>query len=109
MKPELQQLDNEIDNFMDRVVKKIDGLDKSNPVFQKKMYQAVSDVTKERDEFLMALRRTVSALDLGAKVLPSSRGTTSQFSKDNAAIVTTDEPEPEPKEEEPSPEKEKEE
>ena len=111
IKPALQSLDNDIDGFMDTVVKKIDGLSKKNPVFKRRMYQSIADVNKEKDEFVMAVKRVVNALDAGAKVLPAERGSAERFNGVKS-IVTTDEepkeePKPEPKKEEPKVEEHK--
>lgn len=72
IKPKLQKLDDQIDDFISMVIKEIDKYE-DNPMFQKKMNQMLVDLSKEQAEFLVALSQLVTALDRGPQMIPKRR------------------------------------
>jgi hypothetical protein len=69
MLPELHALDDKIEDFIQKLEKKIDAV-KDNPIFVKKAFQLLADMSKEYSEFIAALRAIVNAIDRKGMTLP---------------------------------------
>lgn len=69
MLPELHALDDKIEDFIQKLEGKINGV-KDNPIFVRKAHQLLGDMSKEYSEFLAALRAIVNAVDRKGQVLP---------------------------------------
>jgi len=70
MRREAQVLEDQVDDFIDKVEKQIDGI-QDNPVLQKQLYQMLADMNKEQGEFIMAMKRICQVLDSGSKTIPN--------------------------------------
>jgi len=69
MLSELHALDDKIEDFIQKLEKKIDAV-KDNPIFVKKAFQLLADMSKEYSEFIAALRAIVNAIDRKGMTLP---------------------------------------
>ena len=69
----VQLLDDRIDDLIDDIEKRIQK-EEENPVYQRKLFQLLADMTKEHGEFLMAIKRIASTIDSGAKTIPQAKG-----------------------------------
>lgn len=69
MLAKLHMLDDQIEDFIESLEDKINGV-KDNPVFVKKAHQLIADMSKEYSEFIMAIRAVVNAVDRKNQVLP---------------------------------------
>ncbi len=70
MLKKLHQLDDTIEDFIDKVEDEIMSIE-DNPVFVKKAHQLLADMSKEYSEFILALRAIVNAVDRKEKILPA--------------------------------------
>lgn len=70
MRREAQVLEDEVDNFHDRVEAEINKIG-DNPVLQKQLHQMLADMNKEQSEFIMAMKRICQVLDSGSKTIPN--------------------------------------
>lgn len=72
MLPELHALDDTIEKFIQKLEDKINKI-KDNPIFVKKAFQLLGDMSKEYSEFMFALRAIVNAVDRKGLVLPKEK------------------------------------
>lgn len=72
MLPELHALDDTIEKFIQKLEDKINKI-KDNPIFVKKAFQLLGDMSKEYSEFMFALRAVVNAVDRKGMVLPQEK------------------------------------
>lgn len=72
MRREAQVLEDQVDDFIDRIEGVIGGI-KDNPVLQKQLYQMLADMNKEQSEFIMAVKRICQVLDSGSKTIPNTQ------------------------------------
>jgi hypothetical protein len=72
MLPELHALDDKIEDFIQKLEEKINGV-KDNPIFVKNAFQLLGDMSKEYSEFIFALRAIVNAVDRKGQVLPKEK------------------------------------
>ena len=72
MLPKLHGLDDQIENFIQELEKKINDV-KDNPIFVRKAHQLLGDMSKEYSEFMFALRAIVNAVDRKGMVLPKEK------------------------------------
>jgi hypothetical protein len=70
MLKKLHQLDDTIEDFIDKLEDEIISVEDS-PVFVKKAHQLLADMSKEYSEFILALRAIVNAVDRKEKILPA--------------------------------------
>lgn len=72
MLPELHALDDTIEKFIQKLEDKINKI-KDNPIFVRKAFQLLGDMSKEYSEFMFALRAVVNAVDRKGMVLPTEK------------------------------------
>ena len=72
MLPELHSLDDTIEKFIQKLEEKINKI-KDNPIFVRKAFQLLGDMSKEYSEFMFALRAVVNAVDRKGMVLPTEK------------------------------------
>jgi hypothetical protein len=68
--PELHSLDMQIEEFIENLEEKINGV-KNNPNFVRKAHQLLANMSKEYSEFILALRSVVNALDRTGQIIPN--------------------------------------
>jgi len=72
MLPELHALDDRIEDFIQKLEGKINAV-KDNPIFVKKAFALLGDMSKEYSEFIAALRAIVNAVDRKGMNLPKEK------------------------------------
>lgn len=72
MLPELHALDDKIEDFIQKLEKKINDV-KDNPIFVRNAHQLLGDMSKEYSEFMFALRAIVNAVDRKGFALPKEK------------------------------------
>lgn len=72
MLPELHALDDKIEDFIQKLEGKINAV-KDNPIFVKKAFALLGDMSKEYSEFIAALRAIVNAVDRKGMNLPKEK------------------------------------
>jgi len=72
MLPELHALDDKIEDFIQKLEDRINGV-QDNPIFVQKAHQLLGDMSKEYSEFIFALRAIVNAVDRKGQVLPKEK------------------------------------
>lgn len=72
MLPELHALDDRIEEFIQKLEDKINAV-KDNPIFVKKAFALLGDMSKEYSEFIAALRAIVNAVDRKGMSLPKEK------------------------------------
>ena len=72
MLPELHALDDRIEEFIQKLEGKINAV-KDNPIFVKKAFALLGDMSKEYSEFIAALRAIVNAVDRKGMGLPKEK------------------------------------
>jgi len=99
MLPELHALDDKIEEFIQKLENKINGV-KDNPIFVRKAHQLLGDMSKEYSEFIFALRAIVNAVDRKGMVLPKEKPI-GRVRDINSRHRAPDENQPDPEEEPP--------
>jgi hypothetical protein len=72
MLPKLHALDDRIEEFIQELEDKISAV-KDNPIFVKKAFALLGDMSKEYSEFIAALRAIVNAVDRKGMSLPKEK------------------------------------
>ena len=72
MLPELHALDDKIEDFIQKLEGKINAVI-DNPIFVKKAFALLGDMSKEYSEFIAALRSIVNAVDRKGMSLPKEK------------------------------------
>jgi hypothetical protein len=98
---QLHDLDNKIEDFIQKLEAKIDAV-KDNPTFQQKAHNLLADMSREYAEFIIALRAVVNAVDRKSQIVPKWERQPSKIRdvhKDDGNGMEEPPPEAEPKEE----------